>query len=154
MGLKRIAFAINRLLEFWEKQNISTQPKTKQEIDDINNNFLNFPSDFIEFYSKTNGMEILYPNEMDEEGFLFYPIEAVTPVIAEFDDSNLLNKEQILLFAEYMHKSWWYGIEMISGEQYVIGIISDKNSFKPITNSLAEFIELYLENSSKLYDYS
>lgn len=155
MEIERILLVIDRLISFWRDQNIKITTKTLQEIDLIQKDkVLRLPNDFKELYSKVNGMEDYYPNEIDEEGFLFYPLEALIPVSREFEDSNLINKDRILIFAEYMHKSWWYGVEVKENFEYVIGIIPDKTIFKPITNSLAEFIELYIDNSTKLYDYS
>jgi len=155
MGLERTILAVNLLLQFWKKQGIKILPKTANEVKVLQKNKgFELPNDFTELYIRVNGMKTLYPNEIDAEGFLFYPIEAVISVGNEFEGSLLENKEKIFIFAEYMHRSWWYGFERINSEQYIIGIIPDKDTFKPITNSLAEFIELYIEDSSKLYDYS
>lgn len=155
MAIERILLVLTRLIEFWQKQNITILAKTKQEINQIEkSNFLNLPNDFKEFYQKANGMVMLYPNEFDEEGFLFYPIDVIQSVSNEFEHSGLVNRDRIFIFADYMHKSWWYGYELIDSVNYVIGIIPDKDTFKPITNSLEEFIELYIENSPRLYDYS
>jgi hypothetical protein len=109
------------------------------------------PGDFVEFYLRANGMEDFYPNEMDNEGFLFHPVEALVSVSTEFSTSALANKERIFLFAEYMHRSWLYGFELLGDDDYMIGILEHENSFQPITNSLAEFIELYIADSPKLY---
>ncbi len=93
-------------------------------------------------------------NDMDKNGFLFYPIEAVTPVVTEFKGSKMKDSDRIIIFCEYMHRSWWYGFEIIDNDKFIIGIIPDRNSFKPITHSLIEFIELYVSDSSELYDYN
>lgn len=155
MVAERIVLIISRLVDFWISQKIKISTKTLEEIDLVERQReLKLPNDFKEFYSRVNGMGDFYPNEIDEEGFLFYPVEAIVSVNTEFETSNLINKHKIFLFAEYMHKSWWYGFELKEGNEYIIGIISDNSSFKPITNSLVEFIELYIENSPKLYDYS
>ena len=111
------------------------------------------PNDFKELYLKANGMGTLYPNEIDDEGFLFYPIEFIISAEKEFENSKLENRSKIFIFAEYMHKSWWYGYEIKNDGSYAIGIIPDKNTFKPIVNSLSEFIEMYLDNSPRLYEY-
>ncbi|PIF43382.1 SMI1/KNR4 family protein SUKH-1 [Chryseobacterium sp. 52] len=154
MEIKKLQDVITDLIVFWKKQNILICPTSEQKISEFQKNrYFKFPADFLEFYSKVDGMKTLYPNENDHEGFLFYPLDAVISVSNEFGDSALINKDQIFLFADYMHKSWWYGFELISADNYVIGIFSDKNSFKPITNSLADFIEMYMKDSPKLYDY-
>ncbi|UIR56449.1 SMI1/KNR4 family protein [Sphingobacterium sp. SRCM116780] len=155
MGLKRILLVINQLVEFWKKQNIIIYTKTKQEIDNIEkNNSLILPNDFKEFYERVNGMQNFYPNEIDDEGFLFYPIEAIISAEKESEKCDIKDKDKIFIFSEYMHKSWLYGFEVKEDGSYLIGIIPDDKTFKPIVKSLEEFLELYIENSSKLYDYS
>jgi hypothetical protein len=62
-------------------------------------------------------------------------------------------KNRIFIFAEYMHKSWWYGYKIQNDESYVIGILPDENTFKPFAPGLSEFIEMYIDNCSKLYEF-
>jgi hypothetical protein len=145
---------ISHLIEFWKAQGITSTLNGWGKIDDIEQtkNLL-FPEDFKQLYLQVNGMENLYPNETDAEGFLFYPVEAIIPATNEFKIGALANMDNVFIFAEYLHKSWWYGFEIINNDEYVIGIIPHENKFKPITNSLAEFIELYMEDSERLYDY-
>lgn len=155
MGVKNITQAVQTLIEFWEKQRLKIVPAKMDEIKAFQKRTgYELPSDFEEFYSQVNGMEGFYPNDIEENGFLFYPIEAVTPVIKEFKNSEMRNVSKVFIFCDYMHRSWWYGCEVIDSDNYIIGIIPDRNSFKPITHSLIEFIELYISDSSKLYDYN
>jgi len=155
MEIERIVLTIIRLINHWRNQNIEISNKKLEEIKLIENaRSLKLPSDFKELYSRVNGMVNLYPNEMDEEGFLFYPVESILSLSKEFKDSRLHNKDKIFIFAEYMHKSWWYGFELTEENEYIIGIIPYSSSFKPITNSLVDFLEMYMEDSPKLYDYS
>lgn len=146
--------AIDLLVEYWSGQDIAIISKPARYIESVQKaaNLL-LPSDFKTLYCHVNGMEALYPNETDKEGFLFYPIEAIVSVDKEFEASGLANKEHIYVFADYMHKSWWYGVEINDNASYEIGIIPDKNTFTPVTNSLIEFIKLYIDDSSKLYDF-
>jgi hypothetical protein len=155
MVAEKIVLITSKLIDFWRTQKIKILAMPLEEINLVEREReLKLPSDFKMFYSMVNGMVDFYPNEIDAEGFLFYPVDAILSVNAEFENCNLTNKDKIFIFAEYMHKSWWYGVELKERNEYVIGIISGSSSFKPITNSLVEFIELYLENSPKLYDYS
>jgi hypothetical protein len=154
MELESIILTINRLIDFWSSQEIKTTTIQLVEIDLIERELnLKLPSDFKKFYSRANGMLDFYPNEIDKEGFLFYPVEVIVSVNTEFENCEIINRDKIFIFAEYMHKSWWYGFELKDGNEYVIGIISDSSTFKPITYSLEEFIELYIEDSPKLYNY-
>lgn len=153
MGIE-IKSAVVRLIEFWRAQQIVGSPATDEEIHKIQKQLnIKLPTDFEKFYLKINGMETLYPNEIDKEGFLFYPLHAIVSATTEFENAGAINKDNIFIFAEYMHKSWWYGFEIINEDEYIIGILPHENKFKSITNSLAEFIELYIEDSDVLYDY-
>ena len=155
MGIEKLVLIINKLLDCWRSQKIKILSRSFQEIELVERELnLKLPNDFKVFYSMVNGMIDLYPNEFDEEGFLFYPIEAIVSVNKEFEDCNIINKDNIFIFADFMHESWWYGFELNERNEYLIGIIPHSSSFKPITNSLVEFIELYIENSPRLYDYS
>jgi SMI1-KNR4 cell-wall len=146
---------INQLIDYWISKKIRISTKSKEEINKIDRERkLQLPNDFKEFYIRVNGMEDLYPNEIDEEGFLFYPIEAIVSMSTEFKKFNFFKTDKIFIFAEFMHKSWWYGFQLNEKNEYMIGIIPDSLSFKPITNSLTEFLELYLIDSPILYDYS
>jgi len=154
MGLEKIRESVLILTTFWDKQQIKFGRGSKEKIESFEKlKSYELPSDFKEFYSLINGMEEFYPNYMDDHGFLFYPIEAINPAIKEFKSSQMKNINSVFLFCEYMHRSWWYGCDVIDKDKYIIGIIPDKNSFKPICSSLVEFIELYVNDSSVLYDY-
>lgn len=145
---------MNRIIKHWQDQGIEIIPKPLNEIEDFEAlNQWSLPNDFKQFYSRVNGMSSYFPNEIDEEGFLFYPLESISPSWQEFEGFALAKNKNLYVFAEYMHKSWWYGLEIKQDENYTIGIIPDKLIFKPITDSLLEFLVLYIEDSPKLYDY-
>jgi len=102
----------------------------------------------------TNGMANLFPNDFDEEGYLFYPLQELTTLEDEFELGRGSYVEHCLIFAEYMHKSWWYGVKFSKFEdKYEIGIISSADKFKVITRNLGEFIHLYMNDSSVLYKF-
>ena len=146
---------MNRLIKHWQDQGIEIIPKPLNEVEDFEAlNQWSLPNDFKQFYSRVNGMSSYFPNEIDDEGFLFYPLESILPSKQEFEGFALAENHHLYIFADYMHKSWWYGVEIKPDGKYLIGIIPDKLNFKPITDSLSEFIALYIENSSKLYDYN
>jgi hypothetical protein len=153
MGLEKLLTKINDIIVFFEKQNIPIEAIACQELNKIKRNIgLDLPLDFEQFYLKINGMGEFYPNYMDINGFLFYPIEAVVSLYSEYRYSILLDKEKIFIFANYMHRSWLYGFKFLNKNEYIIGGIPEENTFTPITNSLAEFIDLYINDSPLLYD--
>lgn len=144
---------VESLVAEWKKQNI---PVIQNSIEDIEcmeaKKMISLPHDFKEFYLEVNGMSSYYPAKADSRGFLIYPVQAVTPVkkIAEIASSK--RNGSILIFAEYMEKTWWYGVQCNEDGDYTIGMVTRKGEFKPITNFLSEFIDLYLDDSSRLYD--
>lgn len=155
MEINEIDVIISRLINFWNRQNILVSAKDYKEIEKLEQrNKLTIPIDFKLFYSKVNGMKEYYPNYTDDEGFLIYPAEALILATEEFKESNMKNVNRVWIFANYMQRSWYYGVEIIDENNYMIGIIPEESVFKPITNSLGEFLELYMENSDRLYDYS
>lgn len=149
-----IMVQINRLIQHWQNQGIEIVPKSAEEIENFESMIHQLlPADFKFLYSRVNGMSSFFPNEIDNEGFLFYPLESILPSEQEFAGFALAENHKLYVFAEYMHKSWWYGLEINQDGNYTIGIIPDKLIFKPITDSLLEFLVLYIEDSPKLYDY-
>jgi hypothetical protein len=154
MVIENISNSVQKLILYWKQQGIPTIPGDIKKVEDFEKlNGFALPPDFREFYALLNGMDRFYPNKTDKNGFLFYPIEAIVPAAAELANSKMENISTVFLFCDYMQVSWWYGCDMIDNDNYNIGIIAT-DSFKPISNSLTEFIELYISDSSILYGYS
>ena len=155
MEVTEIENSVKQLLEFWGKQKILSPPN---KLDDILyfefSKILQLPDDFRRLYMMSNGMVNLFPNYFDNEGFLFYPLQELTTLQEEFDIETDNTGEHCLIFAEFMHKSWWYGVRFSKiVDNYEIGIIASVNRFKVITRNLTEFIRLYMNDSPVLYDY-
>jgi len=157
MEINNIEEALIGLTDFWQKQNVILRDRNTlrsiHEFEMVKN--IELPQDFKKYFLKLNGMENLYPNYLDEEGFLFYPLKYLTTLEEEFGEKPQNDNCKCLVFSEFMHKSWWYGVRIEEEKQvYDIVIISSKDKFKSITNSLAQFIHLYMNNSPVLYDYA
>lgn len=147
---------IERLIVYWKDQEITSARLTSQEMEAFQRwRSIQLPQDFKEYYQRANGMKSYYPNYTDTEGFLFYPLENLISFGDEFSvKAENAGLKRTYIFAEYMHKSWWYGVKLNAMNQtYEIGIIPDKERFKPITASLSEFIDLYLRDEAALYQY-
>ena len=155
MEVTEIENATKQLLKFWEKQKILSPPNTLEDI--LHFGFsrnMQLPDDFKRLFMMANGMVNLFPNYFDNEGFLFYPLQELTTLEDEFDISKSSADEHCIIFAEFMHKSWWYAVKFSKDrDNYEIGIIPSVDKFKAITPSLVEFIHLYMNNSSVLYEY-
>jgi hypothetical protein len=114
------------------------------------------PTDFIKFYTQVNGMSEFY---LDQEGFSFCPIaELVTLETWEKNYNGVRypslpeELQHIIIFVDYLYACWIYGVQVADENTYSIGIIAEYGQFNVITNSLQDFIELYLVDSEKLYD--
>ncbi|HET6224746.1 MAG TPA: SMI1/KNR4 family protein [Bacteroidia bacterium] len=145
--------SVKELINFWNKQNIPVVGISNEEIERVvSERSLFLPDDFKKFYCMVNGMSSFYPTKkMDAKGFLFYPVQAIVTANHVLENPFVLT--HVIIFAAYQNKSWWYGIEVKDDGSYLIGLVSPTGKFKAITNSLAEFIEMYRKDAPKLYDY-
>ncbi|MEP7220027.1 MAG: SMI1/KNR4 family protein [Bacteroidota bacterium] len=148
------ADVIASLIRFWEEQGISSNPNTEEEIREIEHaKGFNLPDDFKSLYSRTNCMERYYPNDMDDEGFLFYPLEYLITEEEELAGEPLsavtVTSETVILFAEYMHKSWLYGFKYNADTgRYVIGIMSRSTLYRRLFSTSKESLERVINNIS------
>jgi hypothetical protein len=153
MVIKNISNSCQKLILYWEQQGIPIISGDEKKVNDFEKiNGFALPSDFKFFYALVNGMDRFFPNKTDKNGFLFYPIEAVLPAVLEPVFFNMENMTNVFLFGDYLQASWWYGFKVIDNDNYIIGILAT-DFFKPITNSLIEFLDFYMNDSDILYDY-
>lgn len=143
--------AMKQLIKHWLEQQIVIEDNSLNKIEVIAaSKNLSLPPDFVEFYRAVNGMVNLFPNDYDSEGFLFYPIQALTTMEVEFPNRTTDDLKNVIIFADYMLKCWWYGLKVLKDGTYEIGLIANYDSFNVITTSLNDFINLYLTNSETL----
>ena len=138
---------LNDLFEHWGSNGIHCNRKQK----DIQNILvcadIKIPKDFELFYKLTDGTL-----DQDSEGFQFYNIKDLIKIGKKFNSKNDLS--DIILFADYMLESWWYGLKQKNEYEYEIGIVATKDTFTPIAKSLDDFITMYIQDADKLYQYS
>jgi hypothetical protein len=151
--------SIEELLRYWQEQNIVSQGVTAADIHKAEKRLgIKLPSDIIRLYERANGMETLYPNYTDKEGFLFHPIQELTTFDHEFrheGNEGALNGSRCIIFLNYLQRSWYYGILIKPDrpDEYEIIIIPDASRYKTICASISEFIRIYISNSELLYEY-
>lgn len=144
---------IEKTKTYWASQGIFTHPGNEKLIKQLKEK-INLPDDFVRFYSCLNGMGLANETDGDSNGFLFYALEEIINAGDQFKNGGLFSsKKNIFIFVDYLQKSWFYGIEIFNKDLYNIVIVPHKYKYKIITNSLDEFLMLYLEDSSVLYDY-
>lgn len=110
-------------------------------------NGIRLPHDFLFFFKHINGT-----SDQDQEGFCFYGVENLIDMRRRFNLNENDPLGHVVIFADYMTESWWYGIKMDVNGDYRIGIISTSTNFKSISNSFGEFAEMYLIDSHILYE--
>jgi hypothetical protein len=114
---------------------------------------ISLPKDIRDFYSFANGMAEFYPNFSDEEGFSFWPLDALDFTAKLFPNGCHPELKRCLIFADSQHGSWWFGFLLDDSRNgYSIVIIPHSGTFKKIANSFLEFLELYYRNDDLLFD--
>jgi hypothetical protein len=159
MEQEKIEQAINDLVVYWNNQNIDSKRNVLNDIISTEKSLgVTLPPDIKQYFLNLNGMERFYPNFTDQAGFLFYPLEYLTTYEDEFnqtDSNTVFGQDRCVIFANFMQKSWWYGIliKKDNPSEYSIIIIPGDNLYKIVANSFAQFIEYYINDSPKLYDH-
>jgi hypothetical protein len=139
---------IRKLLNHWKRNNIPFESVCRKNLNVLLNNLdITLPKDFQELYGNINGTV-----DCDHEGFLFYRWEDLITMGRKFSLERNDEFYNVVMFIDYREASWWYGVA-IKDDSYEIGIIANERRFKPITNSLETFIDLYIKDSEVLYDY-
>jgi hypothetical protein len=153
MEINDIEIAVKELIEFWKLQKIISPGNTLDEIRHFENSkSVRLPEDFKRYFLLTNAMVEIFPTYFDDNGFLFYSLQALETLDEWLGISQASGSENCLIFADYMNRSWSYGVKFSNfSENYEIVIIT--SSTKVVTHSLSAFIRLYLDNSPLLYDY-
>jgi hypothetical protein len=150
---------VAKLIEHWKSQGFEIHSNSLLHLQTtLEAKSLKLPDDFIHMYLNVNGMDGICP-DFDEEGFCFYPIEDLTTLDSYYKEyypdkyNGQGDFKEIVIFADYMHESWLYGVKTEHDGSYSIGIIALYGEFTFITHSLTDFINLYIENSPVLYNY-
>ena len=104
--------------------------------------------DFRVFYSIVDGMDLIYPNDCDDNGFLIYPF-------TEIKNANNYLKTDIydncFIFGDFLHACWQYGVKIIGRDEYEVLLIKNKNEYSVISNSLEDFLMKYINKDESLY---
>jgi hypothetical protein len=140
--------SITELINHWKKCNVYVPPEGFGLLDyRLRNENIIIPQDFKDLYKVCNGT-----SDWDDISFIFYGVGRLITMGSRFSLGENHPLRNVVIFADYMDESWWYGVNLTE-EGYKIGIISSGNKFKIIANSLTEFIHLYLSESDMLSDY-
>lgn len=154
MGKERLTESIFKLIEFWDRQGISSKGFGESQIDEMEKSLgLKLPDDFRYFYKHVNGMEQLYPNYVDVYGFLFYPFKNLEIVNLKKSSFAYELGSPCVVFANYLHRSWSYGVVVDNtiASTYSILIIGSPYDYRMVSNDLQDFLEKYMVDDAELY---
>ena len=148
---------IGRLVNFWKQQKIGSNGKGLEDIAQVEKKLnIKLPKDFIAYFNIVNGMGSNHLNDTDERGFSFHQLEDLILFDGNFkSDDVLLTNKQFILFADYLQNCWNYLIAVdrdASSDKYSILMYIDSEHYKLVAHSLSEFIDLYIADSSVLYE--
>lgn len=150
---------LDELLGHWEKQKMHVQPGCSvAELDRFEEKLgITLPHEFRLYLERTNGMDPHTSTGTDKQGFWFCSLSelefyaqsadfvAETPMLA-------LDGKKCLLFADYLHKSWWYGLLFEEqGIEYTVVEIAAENHYRIVASSFSEFVSLYVDEADELY---
>ena len=139
---------VSKLINHWKKSNLLCgSPLTSITSNESYQAYVTLPEDFKELYKNINGTA-----DDDDEGFLFYRQQDLITMGKKFSLDEADELYNVVIFIDYMQSSWWYGVRT-TGNGYEIGIIPHEKKFKPIAIALENFIDLYIADSERLYDY-
>ena len=111
------------------------------------------PSDFREYLMAANGMAP--PRDTDDEGFCFWPIERICPVVesnasaATFEDAV-----QYFIFADYLQWSWAYAIRLSpdGSSQNPVVIVGSKSGVpQRLADTFTAFVDLYFKGWENIW---
>jgi cell wall assembly regulator SMI1 len=103
--MESINQALDRLLNYWEKQKIGSSGKSLQDIAKIEKQLnVKLPQDFITYFNVVNGMGNSHLNDTDERGFSFYQLEDLTLFHGnvEYKSNVLKDGRKFILPTDYL----------------------------------------------------
>jgi hypothetical protein len=151
--------AWQQLIESWRSQDLPIQKACEE--DDIRSfetrHKIALPPDIREYFLNVNGMTTHFPGYQDEEGFSFWQLERMRTIAEENEAlgrpfSILTEENSLFLFCDYLDWCWAYAVKILPGSGGAEGIylVCCHNPIR-ITDSLSDFVRMYLERSDQLY---
>jgi SMI1 / KNR4 family (SUKH-1) len=165
--ISNVTRAIDALLRKWEAEAVNVgNPNSQRRIEEYERNHqARLPDDFKQYLLKANGMQPCVPHDTDKNGYCFWPLERIRSAADEFrkpqhrvKETELLNPDLAgyFIFGDYLQWSWAFAIQT-SGtdtEKSQVFRVDGPQVIQKLAGSFAEFIDLYVADSARLYDPS
>jgi hypothetical protein len=165
MDATNSARTVDDLLRKWQTEGVRVgSPNSQRRIEEFEQaHRVKLPNDFTRYLLKANGMEPGVPHDTDKHGYCFWPLERIRSAADEFREPQHSVKEieltnpdlaKYFIFADYLQWSWAFAIR-ISGtdtDTSEVFKVDAPRVMPKLANSFAEFIDLYVVDSVRLYD--
>jgi hypothetical protein len=165
MTTPNTTLTVDDLLRKWKTEGVKVgSPNSQRRIEDFEQaHQVKLPNDFTRYLLKANGMEPGVPHDTDKHGYCFWPLERIRSAADEFREPQhsakgieLVNPElaTYFIFADYLQWSWALAIRISGTDTDTSEVFRvDTPQVTPkLASSFAEFIELYIVDSVRLYD--
>ena len=157
--------AIDALLRKWKTEDVSIgYANTQRKIENFEQGHkVKLPQDFKLYLLKANGMRPGIPHDTDRNGYCFWPIERIRSAADEFREPQhhakeieLVNPElaTYFIFADYLQWSWAFAVRIVETNTDTSHVfrLNAPQIMQKLASSFAEFIDLYVADSARLYD--
>jgi hypothetical protein len=151
-----------KLWDYWNAQGLKIAAgATGREVHSFESlNSVILPPDFRDYILTVNGMFQDFENSSDQKGFAFWPLNQMTNAAQELAnrpsaEPGPTNLQSYFIFADYMHRSWAYAINL-GTDPAKAGHIIHVDTLRPkvVARSFTEFVNLYVQDAGALYTHA
>jgi hypothetical protein len=163
MTTSNVNDAVDALLRKWKTEDVRIgDANTQRKIENFEQGHkVRLPQDFKLYLLRANGMRPGIPHDTDKNGYCFWPLERIRSVANEFREPQHRAKEihrpelaSYFIFADYLQWSWAYAIRIAETDTdtSIVFRVDAPQTIWKLADSFAEFIDLYVVDSVRLYD--
>lgn len=146
----------DKLSQHWAAQLAVSRGATSESVEQFEaTHHVTLPAEMRDYFLELDGMGSHWPNDQDAKGFSFWPLALVRPAAEELSKMGMESPPELdrhFAFADYLGLSWAYAIRLtddpLSGNRVML---IGKDSPVQVASSFGEFVDLYLQDSPRLY---
>jgi hypothetical protein len=147
--------AVEQLMAHWTAQGLPlASGASEAEIRSFESRCgFELPGDLRIYFRRVNGLVQRGGFDVDEDGFAFWPLEDVQPLLTVCTKYQqpvppVPDPQAYFVFADYLQWSWAYAIRLGTSGNPVIFVGAEG---PVVANSFTEFVALYVQDADPLY---